>query len=93
MLKLKVKQVIYEYICAKEIDNIKSSKPQDNQLRILKKLSILSENSAEGIRSRRQRCWGYVVSVFENTSTNVVVQRRAKLEHSSYMVKAGVEAT
>ena len=32
-----------------------------------KNLCILPENSAEGIRSRRECCWSYIVSVFENT--------------------------
>ena len=33
--------------------------------RNLKNLCILSENSAEGLGSRREHCWGYV-SIYEN---------------------------
>ena len=58
-----------------------------------KNLCILSENSAEGLGSRRDHCWSYVVSVFEDTPTNLVVQARAQLEHSSHMVKVSVETT
>ena len=45
--------------------------------RDLKNLSILPENSAEGLGPRREHCWNYAVSVFENTPTNLVVQIRA----------------
>ena len=51
------------------------------------------ENSAEGLGSRRERCWCYVVSIFDNTPTNLVVQRRAHLGHSVHIVKVGGEAT
>ena len=44
-------------------DNIKSSKPQD---RDLKNVKILPETLAEDLGSRRECCWHYVVSAFEN---------------------------
>ena len=34
-----------------------------------------------------------VVSAFENTTKNLVVQGRVQLEHSLHIVKIGVEAT
>ena len=43
--------------------------------------------------SRRERCWHYIVSVFENTPKNLMVQGSAQLEHSSHIVKVGVETT
>ena len=55
--------------------------------------SILLENSAEDLGSRRECCGRCAVSVFENTPTNSVVQRRVQLDHSSHIIKAGVEAT
>ena len=60
--------------------------------RDLKNLCILPENSAEGLGYRRERCWRYVVSVFKNTPKNLVVQGRVRLEHSSHIIKVGVEA-
>ena len=74
-------------------DNIKRPKPLRYSARDLKNLRILLENSAECLGSRRERCWRYVVSVFENTPKNLVVQVRMQLEHSSRIVKVGVEAT
>ena len=74
-------------------DNIKRPRQLRYSARVLKNLHILLENSAEGLRSRRERCWHYVVSVFENTPKNVVVQGRTQLEHSSPIVQVGVEAT
>ena len=59
----------------------------------LKNLCILPENSAEGLRSRRDCCWSHAVSVFKNTPKNVVVQAKVQLEHSSHMVWVSVEAT
>ena len=59
----------------------------------LKILRILLENSVEGLRSRRERCLRYVVSVFENTPKHLVVQGRMQVEHSSHIVKVGIEAT
>ena len=73
-------------------DNMKRAKPPDTQLGIFK-IYILLENSAEGRGSRRERCWYYVVSVFENTPQNLVVQGRAQLEHNSHIVEVGVEPT
>ena len=40
-----------------------------------------------------ERCWSYIVSVFENTPKNLVIQGRAQLEHNSHIVMVGVEAT
>ena len=56
MLKLRVKQVPYESKIAK-------AKAERKSARSLKNLRILSENSAEGLGSRRERCWGYVSSM------------------------------
>ena len=62
--------------------------------RDLKNLSYLSENAAEGLRSTRQHCCSYIVSVFEITPKNLVIQGRAQLlHHSSHRVKVGVETT
>ena len=68
-----------------------------------KKLCFSPENSAEGLGSRRECCRGYV-SVYESTPKkllqlppeschNLMFQGRAQLEHSSHMVKVGVEVT
>ena len=62
-------------------------KLQDTQLGILK-IYMFSENSAEGLRSRRERYWRYIVYVFENTPKNLVVQGRVQLEHSSHIVSS-----
>ena len=51
------------------------------------------ENSAEGLGSKREHCWSYAVSVFENTYKKLVVQGRVQLEHSNHIVKVNVEAT
>ena len=84
-------------------DNILLAKATRKSARDLKNLHILPANSAEGLRARRERCWGYV-STYENTpksyhisplivAATLVVQGRAQLEHSSHIVKVGVEAT
>ena len=73
-------------------DNIKKPKPQNIPLGILK-LLILPENLAKGFGSRKEHCWSYVVSTFENTTKNLLVQGRVQLEHSSHIIKVGVEAT
>ena len=59
----------------------------------LKHLHILQESSAECLRYRRQHYWSFIVSVFENTPKNLVVQARAQLEHSSLTVKVSVKST
>ena len=50
-------------------DNTKRPKPKENQLGILgissREFTHYVENSAEGLGSRRKRCWGYE-SIFEN---------------------------
>ena len=61
--------------------------------RDLKNLCILPENLAEALGSRKEHCWGYVVSAFENRTKNLVLQGRVQLEPSSHIVKVGVEAT
>ena len=89
-------------------DNIKRPKPKENQLGILgssfREFTHYVENSAEGLQSRRECCWGYV-SIFENTpkklphlspkscTTLLSLQGKAQLEHSSHIVNVGVEAT
>ena len=51
-------------------DNTKRPKPKENQLGILgissREFMHYVGNSAEGLRSRREHCWGYI-SIFENT--------------------------
>ena len=44
-----------------------------------KNFHVLLENLAEGLRSRREYCWGYV-SMYENTPGNLVVEGRMQLE-------------
>ena len=44
--------------------------------RELKNLCILPENSAVGLRSRREHYWSCIASIFENTPKNLVVQGR-----------------
>ena len=88
-------------------DNTKRPKPKENQLGILgissREFMHFTGNSAEGLGSRRERCWDYV-SVFENTPKkllhlcpkscrNFLVKERVQLEHSNHLVKVGVEAT
>ena len=81
-------------------DNTKRPKPKENQLGILgispTESTHFAGNSAEGLRSRREHCWGYI-SIYKNTLKKLlqlflVVQGRAQLEHSSHIVKVGVEA-
>ena len=45
---------------------------------------------SRGLGSTREGCWCYVVCLWE---PHLVVQRRVQLEHSSHIVKVGVEAT
>ena len=54
----------------------------------LKNLYILLKNSAEGLGSRREHCWSYIVSAFENRTKNLVVQGRVQLKPSSHIVKS-----
>ena len=56
----------------------------------LKNVSILPKTLAEDLGSRRECCWYYVVSSFENIPKNLVVQGRVQLEHSSHMVKVSI---
>ena len=48
------------------------------------------ETLAEDLGSRRECCWHYVVSAFENIPKNLVVQGRVQLEHSSHIVKVSI---
>ena len=79
-------------------DNTKRPKPKENQLGILgissREFTHSVGNSAEGLCSGRERCWGYV-SIFENNpkSCRDFTQGKAQLEHSSHIVNVGVEAT
>ena len=90
VLKLRLKQVISE-------SNIKwqhkKAKATRYSARYLKNVCILPENSVEDLRSRRECCWSYIVSVFENMPKNLVVQGKVQLEHISHIVKVHVEAT
>ena len=81
-------------------DNTKRPKPKENQLGIVgisaREFTHFAGDSAEGLRSRRECCWGYV-SIHKNAPKKLpqlhfVVQRRAQLEQSSHIVKAGVDA-
>ena len=54
----------------------------------LKNLYILLKNLAEGLGSRREHCWSYIVSAFENRTKNLVVQGRVQLKPSSHIVKS-----
>ena len=89
MLKLRVKQVIYE---SNILWQHKKAKAARYSARDLKSLRILPANSAQGFMSRREHCGSYIVSVFENIPKNLLVQGRVQLEHISY-IKIGVEAT
>ena len=71
-------------------DNIK--RPKSQATWDLKNLRILPENSIEGLGSKREHCWSYVVSTFENTTKILLVQGRVQLEHSSHTGKVDVEA-
>ena len=55
-------------------DNTKRPYLKENQLRILglsaREFTYFAGNSAEGIESRRQHCWGDI-SFFENTPKKV----------------------
>ena len=44
-------------------------------------------------REKTGHYWHYIVSAFENTPKKLMVQERVQLEHSSHIVKVGVEAT
>ena len=89
VLKLRVRQVMYE---SKIQWQHKKAQAARYWTRDLKNFCILLENSTEGLRSWRELCWSLVVSVFENTPKNLVVQGRAQLENSSHIVKVLFEA-
>ena len=72
-------------------NNIKRPKPQDIPQRILK-IYRFYRKIQQSLGFRREHCRSYVVSAFENTTKNLVVQGRVQLEHSSHIVKVGVEA-
>ena len=64
------------HIWVKDIMTKKNTKVERYSARDLKNLCIFPENSADCIRSRRECCWCYIVSVFENTPKNLVFQGR-----------------
>ena len=66
------------------IDKIKRRKQKDTQLGILNIYIFCWKFSRRG-----ECCQRYIVSVFENTPKNLVVQGRVQLEHSSHIVKVG----
>ena len=57
-------------------------KLQDTQLGI-SKIYALPENSAGGLGSRRECCWGYV-SVFENTTEKLIFKSILNLKVASF---------
>ena len=71
VLKLRVKR----YHISQIYNNTKRPKPKENQLGILgissREFTHFAGNSSEGLRSRREHCWGYI-SIFENTSKNLL---------------------
>ena len=87
-------------------ENTKKPKPKENQQGILgissREFAHFAGNLAKGLRSRRALL-GRCIYLSEYTKKflhlspksyhNLVVQRKAQLEHSSFMVKVGVEAT
>ena len=89
-LKLRIKQVIYEPQIKWQHKKAKAAR---YSARELKSLCVLPESSTDGLGSRRERCWSYAVSVFENTPKNLVVRGRAQLEYNSHTVTVCIEAT
>ena len=61
-------------------DNIKRPKAKAARYsnRDLKNLHILLGNLTEGLGSRKEHCWSYVVYASENTTKNLVVQGRKR---------------
>ena len=89
----------------KDIMTTQKAKTKRKSAMNFRSLCILPENSAEGLRSRGEHCWGYV-SMYENIPKKIttssplklpqlyfVAQGRAQLELSSHIVKVSVEAT
>ena len=72
--------------------NIKRPKLQNTQLGILNIYAFCRKFSRVP-RVQQRALLELVVSVFENIPKNLVVQGTAQLEHSSHIVKVGVEAT
>ena len=70
-------------------DNIKRPKLQDTQLEILKMFTFCWKIQQ---RATTERCWSYLVSVFKNTPTNLEIQEREQLKHSSHINNVGGEA-
>ena len=52
-------------IWLKDIITTQKGQSQKKSSKDLKNLRILPENSSEGLRFRREHCWGYV-SIYEN---------------------------
>ena len=75
-------------------ENVHAKSQADNiWVKNIKNLCILLENSAVGLGSSRKRCWSYIVSAFENTPKNLVLQEIMSFEHSNCIVKVSVKAT
>ena len=70
-------------------DNIKRPKLQDTWLEILKMFTFCWKIQQW---ATRERCWSYLVSAFKNTPTNIKIQEREQLKHSSHINKVGVQA-
>ena len=72
-------------------DNIKRPTPQDTQLGILNIYSFCQKIQKRA--SDPGESTAGVYSIAQNTPQNLVVQGRVQLEHSSHIVRVGVEAT
>ena len=68
--------------------NTKRPKPKENQLGILgissREFVDFAEISAEGLGSRRERCWDYV-AVFENTPKKLLRLRRKRMNQWAHL--------
>ena len=74
-------------------DNTKRQKPKENQLGIFeisaKEFMHFAGNSAEGLRSTREHCWGYV-SVYENTSKKLLHISPKSCHNFAFWFKEGL---
>ena len=85
-------------------DNTKRPKPKENQLGILKIYAFFRKIPQRALGPGESCYWGYE-AIYENTpkkllhlpqkvaATLLSGPRKAWLEHSSHLVKVGVEAT
>ena len=76
VFKLRVKQVIYESNIEWQHTKAKAARYSASNL---KNLCIFPENPVKWLRFRREGCWNYLVSFFEITPKNLVVQERMQL--------------